>query len=801
MARGRRASSASQACVVCCLNIDNKTRFQTVGSCNHLGCCSICALRMRQLLKSKHCVMCKTEMDRVICITDDAMTFESFQDWGDNIGPSHTFDEASGMYFLKENYSAVQGLRSLTCSARACPDKHSFPNIKALKQHLNTKHALSYCDICLDHKHVFLEEQELYTASALKKHKTQGNPEHGFNGHPKCNFCASSYYGNNELHEHLRKNHFECEICLHAYGIENRYYKDYNDMEKHFRSEHFLCEVPSCLEAKFVVFKNHIEFQAHMTNKHPHIPVSKRIDVNFSVRRADREGRDEYKPRDDYTPLSVASDAASITVADFPALVGNADTLNFTPWQSQSIRIPRQEDFPQLASSTSAASSSSLYRNAIAPQPTLAMRAHMHGSDPWEYPEMQQAAEVLGANNPFLRLVKPTKKKKNKAAATPSPSPPPTPAAAAAPPVDEDEEKPAVRAYISTDESPQESVIESIQAALGSEAKYVQFREVCKKFRQKEIPAVSFYSLARAMFRPQDLHELFPKLMSLLPDESQVTEVLVLHNNSKPVGYHDTKLRKRPSKVTAETATSPPAAAAATSSAPKPSYANPAASTNAQSAPQPAARAKSAAEDWPAPELAPKPAQSTKPKKARQVPIPAAVGWGNALKEVGAVPKYSKNGHQMNVVLNNTDRDAFNARARNKKTKATPDNVVGWSSAASWSEPVSAPIVSGGYTPESSKIQIVSAESVQGSLHDLQLQTQGKVPSRTRSDFPELPKAAPAIGIQHVQLLGKKPGMSVAAWGEDDPNHQTQQSTPQQASKKKNKKGKLTLAEFAMLSG
>ncbi|RHY35230.1 hypothetical protein DYB32_000275 [Aphanomyces invadans] len=729
-------------------------------------------------------------MDRVICITDDTMTFESFQDWGDNIGPTHIFDEGSGMYFLKENYSAVQGLRSLTCSARNCPDKHSFPNIKALKQHLNTKHALSFCDFCLDHKNAFLQEQVLYTAGALKKHKSQGNPEEGFNGHPKCDFCSSSYYGNNELHEHLRKHHYECEICLHAYGIENRYYKDYNDMENHFRSDHFLCEEPSCLAAKFVVFKNHIEFQAHMTKNHPHIPVSKRIDVNFSVRRADREGRDEYKPRDDYTPIQ-APDAANITVADFPALVGNEQQVNFTPWQSQNIRMPRQEDFPQLVAS-SAPSSAAQYRNAVVPQPTLAMRAYMHGSDPWEYPEMQQAAEVLGANNPFLRLVKPSKKKKNKGNAasqpSPSPSPPPTPTPSAAPPVDEEEEKPPA-----ADQS--ESVIDSIQSALGSEAKYVQFREVCKKFRQKEIPAVSFYSLARAMFRPDDLHELFPKLMSLLPDESQVTEVLVLHNKSKPVGFNDAKLRKRPSKSKTET---PPAPVAGPAPAPVAIVATaaviPSAATAvARSAPSPA---NSTAEDWPAPQPAPKPAQANnaKPKKARQVPIPAAVGWGNALKEVGAMPQNSKKGQQLNVVLNNTDREAFNARARNKKS--APNNVVSWSSTASWSEPVSAPIVSTGLTPESSKIQVVSVDSVQGNLQELQLHAQGKAPSRNRSDFPELPKAGPPVGIQHV-VLDKKGHGGANAWGEES----KPQPSTQQTSKKKNKKGKLTLQEFAMLSG
>ncbi|KAF0690439.1 Aste57867_18171 [Aphanomyces stellatus] len=791
MARGRRASSASNTCVVCCLSIDNKTRFQTIGPCNHVGCCSVCALRMRQLLKSKQCIMCKAEMERVICITEETQTFEGFQDWGDNIGPNHVFDEASGIFFVKENIKTVQAMRNLTCGARNCPDKSSFPNIKALKQHTNQKHGLTYCDICLDHKHVFLQEQELYTAAGLKKHKTAGNPDEGFNGHPKCDFCQNRFYGNTELYDHLRKNHFECEICLHAYGIENRYYKDYNDMENHFRSDHFLCEEPQCLAAKFVVFKNHIEFQAHMTKIHPNVRVSRKIDVNFSIRRADRDGRDAYTGSGDvFVPTPAAPDATVITVADFPALVDDGSTMNFTPWQSQSIRMPRQEDFPQLAPSAAPGASAG-YRNAITPQPTAAMRAHMSGNDPWEYPEMQQAVDVLGANNPFLRLVKPTKKKKNKQAHA-SPSPPPPEAKAApvpAPVVVEvvEEEKPAEK---------QESVIESIQAALGSEAKYIQFREVCKRFRQKDIPAVSFYSLARAMFKPQDLIELFPKLMSLLPDDTQVTEVLVLHNGSKLMQSANAKLKKRASKTDVHATPASVAAPAPTPAAApqqvKSLHPAPASTAAVAAAPARTASAapsiNAAEENWPAPQPTAKPAAAAA-KVNRRAPAPAASGWGNALKEVGAVPVYSKKGKKLDVVLNNTDKSAFNARAKN--TKKEPNNVVGWSSSASWSEPVSAPMVSAGLTPQSSKIQVVSADSVHVGFQDMNLQSAGKAPSRNRSDFPELPKAGPPIGMQHVAVESKHPVL--AAWAAE--------STPvPEAKPKKNKKGKMSLQEFAMLS-
>ncbi|OQR99093.1 hypothetical protein ACHHYP_07419 [Achlya hypogyna] len=800
--RPRRVSSASNPCLVCCHSIDNVTRFQTVGPCNHHGCCSLCVLRMRQILKNTHCSLCKTDMNRVICVEDDTRTFESFQDWGDNIGPSHVYDEASAMYFLKDNYKAIQAMRSFACPVSKCNDKKAtFANYGALKNHLNSKHGQSFCDICVDHNNLFIQEQTLFSKEALKKHTNKGNPEQGFMGHPKCDFCASRFYSNNELYEHLRKNHFECEICLHGHGIENRYYKDYNDLENHFRAEHFLCEEPSCLAQKFIVFKDHIQFQSHMASAHPHIRTSKKIDVNFSVRRGDaREGREAYTGygfrEDELLAAGMLPSRAdpNITVADFPALSAADASYNMTFWQSSNnLRTPRQEDFPELAPATSPPAAG--YRNAIVPPPTPAMLAHMHGSDGWDHPELAQAANALGANNPLMRFVKPKKNKKKKASTLLSDrleaddeEEKPAPAAAAPAPV-------AAPAPIV---EPEVSVVDLIQEALGSEAKFIQFREVCKKYRQKDIPAVSFYSLARAMFRPDDFVRLFPKLMDLLPDAAQVAEVMALHEGKKTKG----KKPAAKSAAAAPTAATPspietaPVAAPAPAASPvRASATSPARLSTADVLGRRVAAPALTEESWPAPQpvAAPAPAPKKTAKK-QQMPKASASGWSNVFKEVGAqaVPK-NKGGPKMNLVVHNTD--GFSARSRN--TKAAAESANTWSSSASWSDPVSVATVAVGATPATTKIQVVPQEDVYGmeGLDISRARQPNKVPSRNKNDFPDLPKAGPAVGVQPV-LLKKGAAGANGLWGEKTPAPEAANAKP-----KKNKKKTLSLAEVAMKFG
>lgn len=87
---------------------------------------------------------------------------------------------------------------------------------------------------------VFTAVLSLYVISSSLS-LTQGDPQLGQSGHPRCEFCKTRFYDAAQLHDHLVKDHYSCHICERQ-GILHKYYRDYTDLERHFRSEHFLCE-------------------------------------------------------------------------------------------------------------------------------------------------------------------------------------------------------------------------------------------------------------------------------------------------------------------------------------------------------------------------------------------------------------------------------------------------------------------------------------------------------------------------------------------------------------------------------
>lgn len=774
-ASNRKQSMAT--CLLCCHEIDNVKRFNTVGVCGHTGCCSVCSLRMRQLLGNASCAICKADLPRVICIENDSESFHSFQDWGDNIGPTHVFDEASGMFFLKQDFPNLHKLRDPVC--KKCGK--NFSTLAALKTHLLDVHQLQYCAICLEHKKVFLQEQETFSKDQLKRHNTKGNPKEGFSGHPRCDFCFSRFYSTTELYDHLHKNHFECDICLHSMHIQNRFYKDYPDLENHFRAEHFLCEEPICLRKKFVVFKSHLDMQAHMTKEHPHIKVSRKIDVHFTVRRASHDGAgasnddgfEDYEQFQRQQQQQHGNDRNIINVADFPSLSSGAESGGSLFWENQTTTRPRMEDFPVLASAQSSGNGSaqaagSSFRNALTPPPTPAMLAHMNRGDSWEYPELASAAAALGANNPLMRFVKPSKMKgkKGRKSGGGTAKPNSNNGHAAASYADEKEEKSSYEVDDEDDEEeektpagPEQSksaIVLKLRQVLGSDAKYEVFREDCKAFRLAEADIPSFYAKMKDLFSPEDFEKLFLKLMRLFPDKEQVDKFFAYHKQisrqqNQTQGFKETQSKK---------------------------------SNKQHAAPQK------------------KPVGTAPINARRQQPQPAAAsGWANALRETGTASGARSNGRGPAVIVHNTDtRDIL---GRNDSPKTT------WRSAQNWQTPVSAaPSVGAGQTPTTTKIQtapiesfaslsVSSAPAGAGPSYANASLKQGPQPTafkKNTSDFPGLPSAGRPIGVQAATRATWDDQIQTIA------QNRTSGGAQQQAAggKKKQKKKSMTLAEMAM---
>lgn len=142
----------------------------------------------------------------------------------------------------------------------------------------------------------------MYTQHGLTDHIKHGDlansssEDHestGFSGHPMCEFCRITFYGNDELFTHCRDRHEQCHICVRNGTGRYQYYVDYPHLENHFQAAHYLCLNTRCLEQRFVVMDNELDLQAHQLSEHGTVGTgggaggasgkgARRIETNFS---------------------------------------------------------------------------------------------------------------------------------------------------------------------------------------------------------------------------------------------------------------------------------------------------------------------------------------------------------------------------------------------------------------------------------------------------------------------------------------------------------------------------------------
>lgn len=163
---------------------------------------------------------------------------------------------------------------------------------------MNKVHGLHYCDICTENLKLLPTEFKTYTRRDLTLHRREGDKDDtSHKGHPLCQFCNDRYLDNDQLHAHLRKNHFWCHFC-ESDGKQD-YFCDYSLLRKHFKSEHFLCEEGPCQDEKFTsVFRSKLDLQAHRATAHTRglskaaVKQLKQVDVGFSYSREREEEED-----------------------------------------------------------------------------------------------------------------------------------------------------------------------------------------------------------------------------------------------------------------------------------------------------------------------------------------------------------------------------------------------------------------------------------------------------------------------------------------------------------------------------
>ncbi len=138
-------------CVCCC----EAMKEAGVSHCNHPVACGLCSLRLRLLLNETNCIMCKQPMEPLIITKRCALRFESLFQQNVSDTPLQV-DEETGILFDDQDFMyTMQRLRSFNCPVCAEP----FPSQRQLQEHVKHAHEMNFCQLCIDHRKVFPQEQ------------------------------------------------------------------------------------------------------------------------------------------------------------------------------------------------------------------------------------------------------------------------------------------------------------------------------------------------------------------------------------------------------------------------------------------------------------------------------------------------------------------------------------------------------------------------------------------------------------------------------------------------------------------
>ena len=314
--RGRSTGIANTEKLPTCIVCAGSMRFAAMGSCGHMDVCSGCVQKLRILHDDERCCVCMQKNEFVFVVKVSASrngggaavrvdgppppTFDDVNALQELVASDAlTFDETIRAYsYEHEHMDELRRMRSLRCRCCFTAGKDAlFESVEELVAHVAKAHRLSFCDLCMVGKNVFLLEQKMYTHRQLRQHKERGERSvdghksvSGFSGHPKCQFCDEYFYGPNEIYSHMQKTHFWCDICRRKNPNTFAYYRDYEELAAHFRADHFPCPHPDCEERKFVVFETEAELNRHIAIEHggnlsrAKVREASRLPVNFTVR-------------------------------------------------------------------------------------------------------------------------------------------------------------------------------------------------------------------------------------------------------------------------------------------------------------------------------------------------------------------------------------------------------------------------------------------------------------------------------------------------------------------------------------
>ena len=273
-------AAPTEDCPVC----TNPMEFVTVGNCGH-KVCSECSLRIRSVLRSKTCPLCKGENESLVVYRFDHPNPPEVSDMWEGGGGGVDEDHVSKMQFVdcRDHFQASVALRSIVCPL--CPPSSSpFASIDDLVAHTSSQHDLedggrTLCELCLLHRPLFVPEQRMFEEEAeFERHQEED--------HITCPLCLCLFFDKEVLVNHLSSSHLTCHICTDTSNP--RFFGSREDLRDHFSSSHLLC--PYCQENEeeedqVAVFPSTIQLNHHLASVHHLAPSMTSISLlNFRVK-------------------------------------------------------------------------------------------------------------------------------------------------------------------------------------------------------------------------------------------------------------------------------------------------------------------------------------------------------------------------------------------------------------------------------------------------------------------------------------------------------------------------------------
>jgi len=329
-----------------CLMCLEPIHFWALGKCNHKETCALCAIRRRVLYGHLECPVCRETLETVV-LTNEEKSYEDFAPVLKDMG----FDPKSKSYYqgpAAAHFAELSQLWELHCPI-GCEFKGK--NLALLKKHVAEQHNVKYCNVCLQDRKVFLQEQKLYTTKQLKAHLEVGTEEPKIK-HELCQFCDKYFFDMDRLYDHMHKNHETCFICQKHPSSMHQYYANYATLEHHFRSEHHLCEEPECLAKKFIVFEDAEQLKIHQAKEHKGVARKGRghvvVDLDFNKRRAEPNTPTEEAPAKPPIEEIVSSEESFPTLSGGPAPASSASIAPPSWSRPRATDFQSMQDFPTL---------------------------------------------------------------------------------------------------------------------------------------------------------------------------------------------------------------------------------------------------------------------------------------------------------------------------------------------------------------------------------------------------------------------------------------------------------------------